>query len=137
MTIDSSADRPVYKQLADLLRTQIQAGELRPGQRLLAENDYVAEYGISRDSVRRAMAVLRSEGLIVTELRGSRVREPEESVEVQVDAGTTIAARMPTDPERRQLGIGEGIPILVITDPDGETRLLPADRTILHTGEPL
>ncbi|WP_460716919.1 GntR family transcriptional regulator [Microbispora hainanensis] len=108
MTIDPSADRPVYKQLADLIRARIEAGEYRPGQRLPAESDYVAEYGISRDSVRRAIAVLRGEGLIVTELRGSRVREQGEAVIVSITSGAQVTARMPTEPERRQLGIAEG-----------------------------
>ncbi|GIH91273.1 GntR family transcriptional regulator [Planobispora siamensis] len=134
MAIDPSADRPVYKQLADLIRARIEEGELRPGQRLPAESDYVAEFGISRDSVRRAMAVLRGEGLIVTELRGSRVRDAGEAVTVQVAPGAQVTARMPTEPERKQLGVAEGVPILVITEPDGETRLLPADRTIIETG---
>ncbi|ADG86827.1 GntR family transcriptional regulator [Thermobispora bispora] len=135
MTIDPSADRPVYKQLADLIRARIQSGEYRPGQRLPAENDFVAEYGISRDSVRRAMAVLRGEGLIVTELRGSRVREVGEAVTVSISPGTQVAARMPTEPERKQLGIAEGVPILIITEPDGETRKLPADRTIIEASK--
>jgi hypothetical protein len=39
---------------------------------------------------------------------------------------------MPTDPERRTHGIPEGVPILVITEPGEEPRLLPADRTILQ-----
>ncbi|MFB9961481.1 GntR family transcriptional regulator [Sinosporangium siamense] len=131
MAIDPSADRPVYKQLADLIRTDIEDGKLRPGQRLPAENDYVAEHGISRDSVRRAMAVLRGEGLIVTELRGSRVRDAGEAVIVEIAPSAQVAARMPTEPERKQLGVAEGVPILVITEPNGETRLLPADRTII------
>ncbi|MCG5220426.1 GntR family transcriptional regulator [Streptosporangium sp. KLBMP 9127] len=135
MTIDSNADRPVYKQLADLIRAQIHAGVLRPGQRLAAENDYAAEHGISRDSVRRAMAVLRGEGLIVTELRGSRVRETEESVVVQISSGVTITTRMPTEPERKKLGIGEGTPVLLVTDTDGETRLLAGDRTVLQVSD--
>jgi hypothetical protein len=29
--------------------------------------------------------------------------------------------------------VEEGVPILVITEPDGEIRLLPADRTIIET----
>ncbi|MFF0306681.1 GntR family transcriptional regulator [Streptosporangium sp. NPDC004379] len=131
MAIDPSADRPVYKQLADLIRARIEEGRLRPGQRLPAESDYVAEFGISRDSVRRAMAVLRGEGLIVTELRGSRVRDAGEAVIVQLAPGAQVTARMPTEPERKQLGVAEGVPVLVITEPDGETRLLPGDRTIL------
>jgi DNA-binding GntR family transcriptional regulator len=135
MAIDPSADRPVYKQLADLIRARIEGGDLRPGQRLPAESDYVAEFGISRDSVRRAMAVLRGEGLIITELRGSRVRDAGEAVTIQIAPGEQVTARMPTEPERKQLGVAEGVPILVITHSDGETRLLPADRTIVKVGD--
>jgi hypothetical protein len=54
--IDHSADRPVYKQLADLVRTQIQNGEFGPGQRLPAQKDYMQEHGLARDTVERAMA---------------------------------------------------------------------------------
>lgn len=132
MSIDPSADRPVYKQLADLIRVRIEEGKLRHGQRLPAESHYVAEFGISRDSVRRAMAVLRGEGLIVTELRGSRVRDAGEAVTVQITPGAQVTARMPTEPERKQLGVAEGVPILIITQPDRETRLLPADRTVIE-----
>ncbi|MFC0861864.1 GntR family transcriptional regulator [Sphaerimonospora cavernae] len=132
MTIDPNADRPVYKQLADLIRARIESGEYRPGQRLPAENHYVAEYGISRDSVRRAIAVLRGEGLIVTKLRGSRVREAGDADTISIAPGTQVTARMPTEPERKQLGIAEGVPILVITETHGETRKLPADRAIIE-----
>ncbi|MFI6452470.1 GntR family transcriptional regulator [Streptosporangium amethystogenes] len=131
MSIDPTADRPVYKQLADLIRADIEEGKLHSGQRLPAESDYVAEFGISRDSVRRAMAVLRGEGLIVTELRGSRVRDAGEADIVEMASNAQVTARMPTEPERKQLGVAEGVPILVITEPNGETRLLPADRTII------
>nr|BFE85223.1 hypothetical protein GCM10020093_078240 [Planobispora longispora] len=44
-----------------------------------------------------------------------------------------MTARMPTEPERKRLGVAEGVPILVITEPDGQTRLLPADQTIIET----
>jgi DNA-binding GntR family transcriptional regulator len=58
--IDPSADRAVYKQLADLIRAQIQSGEFKPGQRLPAQKGYMYEHGVSRDTVDRAMHVLRS-----------------------------------------------------------------------------
>jgi hypothetical protein len=41
-------------------------GFLRPGARLPAERDLAAEYGVSADTVRRAIAVLRERALIVT-----------------------------------------------------------------------
>jgi DNA-binding GntR family transcriptional regulator len=130
MTVDPGADRAVYKQLADLIRNQIRSGELPPGRRLPAQKDYMQEHGISRDSVERAMQVLRGEGLIVTDRRGSYVRSPAEQIAVQVEHGQ-ISARMPSEPERRDLGLAEGVPLLVVAGADGSEQIHPADRTVI------
>lgn len=131
--IDPTADRPVYKQLADLIRGQIARGELAPGQRLPAEKDYLSEFGISRDSVRRAIGLLRAEGLITTTQRGSRVRQAGDVDELEVPPDAVISSRMPTDPERRELRVEPGVPVFVIRYPDGREETLPADRTVIHT----
>jgi DNA-binding FadR family transcriptional regulator len=130
MTVDPTGDRPVYKQLADLIRAQIQQGELRPGQRIPAEHDYAQEQHISRDSVRKAMAILRNEGLIIVARRGSHVRSRADLTATNIDQGR-IFTRMPTEPERRQLQIGEGVPIFVIEQDDQEDTILPGDRTFI------
>jgi GntR family transcriptional regulator len=57
---------PVYRQLADLLRAQIDSGDLGPGMPLPSEVTLVNEHGISRDTVRKAIGILREEGLVVT-----------------------------------------------------------------------
>jgi GntR family transcriptional regulator len=73
--VDRCSDRPVYRQVADALRTAIQGGELVTGQRLPSETELMNQYGVSRNSVRTAMGLLRMEGLVVTEQgRGSSVR---------------------------------------------------------------
>jgi DNA-binding GntR family transcriptional regulator len=131
MTVDPGADRAVYKQLADLIRNQIKSGELPPGRRLPAQKDYMQEHGISRDSVDRAMHVLRSEGLIVTDRRGSRVRSHADQITVRVEQGR-ISARMPSEPERRDLGLAEGVPLLVVAGSDGSEQAHPADRTVIE-----
>lgn len=77
--IDPAAPRHVYLQVADRLAALIEAGSLAPGARLPAERDLAAEYGVSYDSVRRATAVLRDRGLIVTLIgRGSFVTPRQE-----------------------------------------------------------
>lgn len=81
------------------------------------------EHGVGRDTVRRAMQVLRAEGLVVTDHTGSHVRDYGRRQTVTLPAGTRVTARMPTAPERRQLGIGEGVPVFVVGD-----ALYPADR---------
>lgn len=129
--INPEADRPVYKQLADLVRQQIAHGTLKPGQRVPAEKDYVDRYGISRDSVRRAMAVLRSEGLIITATRGSRVRSEHPRQEIRLGPDARVIARMPSPEERLQLGVREGVPVLVVERPGQDAEVLAADQWVI------
>jgi DNA-binding transcriptional regulator YhcF (GntR family) len=75
MGVDRSSDRPVYKQVADALRAAIRSGQLADEQALPSETQLMRQYGVSRNSVRTAVSLLRVEGLVVTEHgRGSFVR---------------------------------------------------------------
>lgn len=56
----------VYRQLADILRKQIQSGELGHLDVLPSEKTLVQTYGVGRDTVRSAIALLRDEGLVFT-----------------------------------------------------------------------
>ncbi|MFN8169148.1 MAG: FCD domain-containing protein [Candidatus Nanopelagicales bacterium] len=58
--------RPAYEELADLLRAQILAGTLQPGDRLPVEPELSARYGVSRSTVREALRVLSSQHLVTT-----------------------------------------------------------------------
>jgi GntR family transcriptional regulator len=74
--IDPTADRAVYKQIADLLRAAMTSGELAPGAQLPSEQELVDEHGVARGTVRQAITLLRSEGLVDVERgRGSFVRD--------------------------------------------------------------
>jgi len=64
--IDPDAPKLVYVQVADHITSRIEAGELAPGARLPAERDLASEYQVSYDTIRRATAVLRDRGLIIT-----------------------------------------------------------------------
>lgn len=64
--IDTSGPTLVYLQVADHLAGRIGRGELAPGSRLPPERELAILYGVSYDTVRRATAVLRERGLIVT-----------------------------------------------------------------------
>ena len=63
-TIDRTGGTPVYRQIADSLRHKIRSGEYGPGQQLPSERELVEAYRASRVTVRQAIAVLRTEGLI-------------------------------------------------------------------------
>jgi GntR family transcriptional regulator len=65
-TIEPISAEPVYRQLADILREQIETGELPPGTLVPSEATLQQEHGIARDTVRAAIRLLRDEGLVVT-----------------------------------------------------------------------
>lgn len=68
--IDRDSDKPVYAQLAESLRQQILKGTYRPGEKLPSENMLVEMSKVSPMTVRRAINLLASQG-IVTTTRGS------------------------------------------------------------------
>ena len=73
--IDPAAPKLVYEQVADHITARIEAGDFKPGARLPAERDLAREYGVAYDTVRRATALLRERGLILTIVgRGTFVR---------------------------------------------------------------
>lgn len=74
-SVDPTSDRPVFRQIADLVREDILAGRLAEGARLPSERELMDAYGAARGTVRQAIAVLKTEGLIVTQHgRGAFVR---------------------------------------------------------------
>ena len=58
---------PKYRQLLQLLRTQILSGALSSGERLPTEEELGQTYGLSRGTVRKAIEQLCAEGLVRTE----------------------------------------------------------------------
>lgn len=68
---------PLYKQIAELLRDGIRAGAYPPGVALPSERKLMAEFKVTRSTVRGALAQLRSEGLVTMEQgAGVFVRKP-------------------------------------------------------------
>ena len=73
--IDPTSDRAAYRQIADHLREDILEGRLAEGDQLPSERDLIETYGAARGTVRQAVALLRSDGLIEVEHgRGAFVR---------------------------------------------------------------
>ncbi len=64
--IDRDADRPVYAQLADILRQQIGSGAFRPGDQLPSEGMLVRTYQVSPMTVRRAINLLVEQDVVST-----------------------------------------------------------------------
>ena len=57
---------PMYRQIAEDLRVQIESGGLEPGQQLRTETELGKRYGASRNTVRDAIKWLTSLGLVET-----------------------------------------------------------------------
>jgi GntR family transcriptional regulator len=57
---------PMYRQIAEDLREQIESGRLDPGQQLLTEIELRERYGASRNTVRDAIKLLTALGLVET-----------------------------------------------------------------------
>ncbi|MCG8605413.1 GntR family transcriptional regulator, partial [bacterium] len=69
MEIDKSSFTPLYYQIANNLRRDVHKGKYQPGEALPSEYQLMAQYGVSRGTVRDAIKLLWSEGL-VTRHRG-------------------------------------------------------------------
>ncbi|MCX5249218.1 winged helix-turn-helix domain-containing protein [Streptomyces sp. NBC_00201] len=59
--------RTAYDQVADDLRKKIASGALKAGQRLDGNAKMAERYGVASMTIRHALDILRSEGLIVSQ----------------------------------------------------------------------
>jgi GntR family transcriptional regulator len=55
---------PLYRRIEADLRNRIRSGALQPGGQVAPEPELMAEYGVSRATVRQALAGLQAEGLL-------------------------------------------------------------------------
>jgi GntR family transcriptional regulator len=64
MSIVRGSSIHLYDQVADAIRGEIAAGNPPAGCALPGEKKLAARYGVGRNTVRDAIAILRAEGLI-------------------------------------------------------------------------
>jgi GntR family transcriptional regulator len=77
LTIDIQDRRPIYRQIADGIRTLIAGGQLGEGQPLPPVRQLAADLGVNLNTIAAAYRELQSDGLIV----------------VKHGSGATVAAR--------------------------------------------
>ncbi|TMR14325.1 GntR family transcriptional regulator [Nonomuraea turkmeniaca] len=70
---------PFYQQIATEIADQIKAGEYLPRRPIPGESALVEQYGVARETVRRAMALLREQGWIYTVAQRGSYVSPKES----------------------------------------------------------
>jgi GntR family transcriptional regulator len=64
VSIDPEAATPLWRQLADILRAQIESGELPAGRVMPSETTLSQQHGLSRGTVVKALDALEREGLV-------------------------------------------------------------------------
>ena len=70
-------DIPLYYQLVNIIKRNITAGTLKPGDVLPSESEMCKSFDISRSTVRQAVSMLEDEGLVVRKQgRGTYVAQP-------------------------------------------------------------
>jgi GntR family transcriptional regulator len=136
--MDFTPPAPRYLQLAQHLREAIQRGDYKPGEALPGEPQLAERFGLSRPTIRQAIAALRNEGLVTVEHgRGTYVRERRPVIHVTAEY-LTQRAQWPGEEEVRE--------VATITAPDDiAVRLLLEDeasvvvrrRVMLMDGEPV
>lgn len=83
---------PPYQRIASALRRRIEAGELRPGDRLPSARALAAEWRVALATASRAVAELRRAGVVQTQARTGTVVAPRR----------TRAPRASAEPDRRR-----------------------------------
>ncbi|MBN0043688.1 GntR family transcriptional regulator [Streptomyces actuosus] len=86
---------PLYWRVATELLGELRDGTVPPGERLPGERQLAEHFGVSRETVRQALEVLRRRGLVATDRRGSHAALPGPPVEHPAALTFPVGARSP------------------------------------------
>lgn len=128
--INFGADRPAYKQLADIVRDHIAAGLYDATGHLPSVDGLARQHHVGDAVAEDAYALLRAEGWIETR-RGRRatVRAEPERLTIWVGPGTVLRpGRRPTSGESRTWHLAVGERMTDVIYPDAEPAAYPSDR---------
>lgn len=83
--IDTASKTPIYKQLVEQFEDLIRSGKLRAGEQIASMNDFSAQIGISKETVKKTYGILREKGLIIPQQgKGFYVAELDKNVKPKV-----------------------------------------------------
>jgi len=86
---DFMEQQPIYKQIADLLRDKIEKEEYQFGQFIPSERELSSRYGVNRLTVRKSIACLVEEGLLLPRPgKGTYVNRPKINSPLDTIQGT-------------------------------------------------
>lgn len=132
---------PIYQQLADRLRRQIESGELRPGDSLPPARVLMTDYEVASSTVQKALRVLTAAGLIEPDAgkRSLKVRDTTRKISRSGDFVSPMR-------EGQKLPHSPSTPVVVseVVPPDDVAEMLALDvdepavcrsRTMLDDGK--
>jgi DNA-binding GntR family transcriptional regulator len=118
-------EEPLYWRIATQLLGELRDGAIPPGERLPGERQLAAHFGVSRETVRQALQMLRRGGLVATDRRGSHAvlsgatadHVPSLAFPVGAQdadpARATVSWEVPSPEHARALGLAPRRPTLV------------------------
>lgn len=123
--IDFRSGVPLHRQVADSLRERIRRGDWAPGAYLPREVDLAHEYAVGLDTIRKAYATLRGEGVIRRGGPGKRSSVARtEREELWMRPHTRVVLRVATAEDH---GIPEGVAVAEVYH-NGTFRLVRGDQ---------
>lgn len=95
--IDRSSEKPLYAQIRDALRQDVDKGRLKPGDRLPTVAAFAKELGVTQSTIRRALEDLSKAGLTQCHVgRGTFIAEPDAASPAGGDPERTPRPSIPT-----------------------------------------
>lgn len=78
-----TSDTPIYLQIAEIIKLRILRGEYPPGTRIPSVRELSQEAAVNPNTMQRALALVKSEGLLITRrTTGRTVTEHQELIQL-------------------------------------------------------
>ena len=113
---------------ANRLREDIIEG-CRDGDKIDPEEVLAVRYGVARNTMRKAVALLRGQGILASvHGRGTYVVAVPRRASVALAPGDRARAYLPDDDERARRQMPPGVPVIRVTRADGRTEFYSGAR---------
>lgn len=140
MPLNQQSPIPLYRQLADRIRDDIEAGVHEVSTKIPSENELAEQFSIGRPTVRQATDLLVRQGKLERKRgSGTYVLPPTESIDLFSLAGTSAALRK-SELNAKLTLIGEPVRDTVRTDDNAmqsAEEFLRIERCVSVEGEPV
>ena len=77
-------DKPIFIQLAEIIRSDIISGKIKTGDKLPSVREYAFKYSVNPNTVQKSLQILEDDGLIVTDrTNGKFVADNQSQIKTQ------------------------------------------------------